>query len=151
MILRIQGVVCLISITVPGLHMGKLKKIVATLVAVATVGALSVGAFASYTYGTIFKDTITSKTSQAFDLGTHSYTGNDIGANNIHVTAPSRVDYYLELYVDSGFLGIYNQYGSSVECDTDGGTSKARLRIDRTDSSTTSLGGYVESRTRTWQ
>ena len=60
--------------------MGKLKKIVATLVAVATVGALSVGAFASYTYGTIFKDTITSKTSQAFDLGTHSYTGNDIGA-----------------------------------------------------------------------
>ena len=37
--------------------MGKLKKIVATLVAVATVGALSVGAFASYTYGTIFKDT----------------------------------------------------------------------------------------------
>lgn len=49
--------------------MGKLKKIVATLVAVATVGALSVGAFASYTYGTIFKDTITSKTSQAFEFG----------------------------------------------------------------------------------
>ena len=145
--------------------MSKLKQYVATLAAVATVGALSVGAFASYTYGSIFKDTITSKTSQAFDLGTHSYTGNDIGANNIHVTAPSRVDYYLELYVDSGFLGIYNQYGSSVACDTevlgghywwdsvrsDGGTSKARLRIDRTDSSTTSLGGYVESRARTWQ
>ena len=35
--------------------MSKLKKFVATLAAVATVGALSVGAFASYTYGSIFK------------------------------------------------------------------------------------------------
>lgn len=145
--------------------MTKLKKAAAALAAVVCIGAVGITSFASYSYGSTFKDTITSKTSQAFDLSNHSYKGNDIGATDIHVTAPSRVDYYLELYVDSGFLGIYNQFGSAMECDTeilggygwwesvrsDGGTSNAHLRVDRTDSSTTTLGGYISSRARTWQ
>ena len=144
--------------------MTKLKKLAASLVAVASIGAIGITSFASYSYGKTHKDAIASKTSQAFDLSKHTYAGNDIGANDIHVTAPSRVDYYLELYVDSGFLGIYNQYGLPMACDTevlggygwwdsvrsDGGSSNAHLRIERTDSSTTTLGGYVSSRARTW-
>lgn len=144
--------------------MTKLKKAVAAIAAAACLGAVGITSFASYSYGKGMKDTISSKTSKAFDLSNHTYTGNDIGASDINVTAPSRVDYYLELYVDSGFLGIYNQYGSPVACDTeilggfywwdsvrsDGSSSKAHLRIERTDSSTTTLGGYITSQARTW-
>lgn len=145
--------------------MTKLKKLAATLIAVASIGALGITSFAEYSYNSKFEDTITSKTSSKFDLLTHSYVGNDIGATDINVTAPTRVDYNLFLYVNNGFLGAYEQYGSAMKCDTvvlggygwwnsvrsDNGTSNAHLRIERTDSSTTTLGGYIESKARTWQ
>lgn len=143
-----------------------MKSFIASVIA--TVGIfgslMAIPAYADYSYDRIYKDDIDSLTYQGFDLDTHTYCGNDIGANKIHVTAPTRVDYLLELYVRN-FWGAYAKYGPSVTCDTvnldgwcwwegvspDAGSNSARLRIWRPNGGSTPLGGFVESQGRTWR
>lgn len=146
----------------------KAKKslIVSAIAAVSVLGSLmAIPAYAEYSYGREFKDVIESKTTQGFDLSNHVYSGNDIGANNIQITAPSRVNYWLELYVKN-WLGVYPKWGPSVICDTDNlggyywwegvssdaGSNTAHLRIWRHEGTDgTALGGYVLSQGRTWR
>ena len=139
--------------------------IVSAIAAVGILGSLmAIPAYAEYSYTPEFYDQIESKTTQGFDLNNHVYSGNDIGANNIRVTAPSRVNYLLELYVRN-FWGVYPKYGPSVNCDTDnlggyywwegvssdGGSNTAHLRIWRHEGTDgTALGGGVYSQGRTW-
>ncbi len=128
-------------------------------------GLLTFSVYAKYYYGTEFRDKIPSVTTDYYDLPEHNYIGNDIGASYIYVTAPSNVKYYLSLHKHNLF---WNDKISNIEyeCQTAGlggscywnsissngkGTT-AYISITRDNrSNTTTLGGYIKSRARTWK
>lgn len=137
---------------------------IATTASIVT-GLLSVPAYASYAYGVQYKDTITSTTKDYYDLPQHNYIGNDIGASYIYVTAPRNVKYYLSLY-QRNFIWSKRLSNTDFICQTAGlggscywnsissneGSTSAYISITRVDrSNTTTLGGYIKSRARTWR
>lgn len=137
---------------------------IATATSIIT-GLLSVPAYASYVYGVEYNDNITSTTKDYYDLPQHNYIGNDIGASYIYVTAPRNVKYYLSLY-QRNFIWSHRLSDTDFICQTAGlggsfywnsissneGNTPAYISITRVDrSNTTTLGGYIKSKTRTWR
>ena len=146
----------------------KIKFIASIAVAMLTMcGLFSISAYAEYVYSTVNHDDIPSVTADYYDLPAYNYTGNDIGASRIHVTAPpnTNVAYYLSLYRHGWF---WNERLSDIDypcqtagldgacywdsINTNGGTTNAYISLTRYDrNNKVTLGGYIESRTRTWK
>lgn len=132
--------------------------------AIAIAGMFVISASADYYYGHYYEDNIPSVTIDYFDLPQHYYWGNDVGASKIHVTAPKEVKYSLSLW-NRGFFGKTKLSTIEYPCSTNGLDGScyweslannnngidAYISITRVDRlNNTTLGGYIQSRGRSW-
>lgn len=135
---------------------------VISIIILAIMMAVPVSAY--YAYGAEKEFNIPSTTSPSFYVAQSTYAGNDIGAVYIGITAPSRVDYTLSLYVRNAF-NKYEKKGVSFVAATtglggscwwdsinsNGGSCTAKILIQRTVSTNnTTMSGSITTQTRTW-
>ena len=100
--------------------------------AIAIAGMFVISASADYYYGHYYEDNIPSVTIDYFDLPQHYYWGNDVGASKIHVTALDGSCYWESLANNNNGIDAYISI----------------TRVDRLNNTT--LGGYIQSRGRSW-
>lgn len=145
----------------------KTKKKLAIVAVVIFVLAMCFGSmsvYAAYAYGSTYTDRVSTTTTQS--LGIHYYTHRDIGANPINVTSPGEYpeqEYYLKLFTYQD--GSYVQYGASViagtatvggnyywlDANSSASSLPAYIYIQKITSGSVSLGGSINSHSRTWQ
>lgn len=141
----------------------KSKFIASTIAMILVISSLlGLYVYANWAYGVTYTDNVSTVDDQ--ELGRHPHSQRDIGASYIYVTAPTNQSYQLYLYTRT--WGLYYREDVTVPCQTAGlggsyfwenanpdmiSNKYAYIKIDKTSSGNTSLGGYIRSTSRTWQ